>query len=259
LIAFIIIVNAIICDIFITDSNVQKFIAFGTISAAIGAIIALIFVMQQANQLKESVNLQTVSFNLEQRPYIFAYLGDITFFKNVTDGSFYGIGNLYFENKGKVPADFIFPETKYIIASDELGKIGNERWYDEKAGGYPHVKVVFPGQKGLFIPVHPQVGKKPSIIYVGAVITYKGTDPNRQYWYKFSQVFYISYNMGKNGKGQPFIESTNLGPSSADHSWDMNADAPPPELNIPDWGKLKNNAIYFLEDKPKVIVEKQEK
>ncbi len=246
LIIVVVIIIAVICYKFATDSNVQKFIAFGTVSAAMGATIALIFVMQQANQLKESVRIQTNSFSIEQRPYIFAELRDISFGKASEDGMFYGVGNIYLENKGKVPADIIVEETDYIIASDENGKIDNEKWFDEYAGGYPHVKVVFPDQKGLHVPAHPQLGKKPNIVFVGALIVYKGTDSEKKYWYKFSRIIYIHYNEGKNDAGQTVIEVGNLNGTSDDTSWDMNADTPPPKLKIPDWENLKGKASFYL-------------
>ena len=64
LIVTIMVAIAIICDIFIKDSNVQKFIAFGTIATAMGAITALIFLMKEANQLKQRLKLQYKSFSL---------------------------------------------------------------------------------------------------------------------------------------------------------------------------------------------------
>jgi len=243
---------ALICYFFINNSNVQKYIAFGTLATAIGAIIALVFVMEEAKQLKESVGLQLSSFSLDQRPYLYAYLKTI-FSKNDADGFLYGVGNLCFENRGKVPADFILSETKYIIASDELGEIDNEKWFNEFAGGYPHVKVVFPGQEGLYVPIHPRIGNESNVIYVGALIIYKGIDPKKKYWYKFSQVFYISYFDKKENNGR-MTKIASLGASVADHSWDMNSNVPPPELNIPDWKKMKDNASYYIKDKTEIVM-----
>ncbi|PKN67171.1 MAG: hypothetical protein CVU57_04260 [Deltaproteobacteria bacterium HGW-Deltaproteobacteria-15] len=229
---------------FIRDSNVQKAVAIGAVLGAVGTIGAFFFLWHQSVKLKDTIQLQTETFKLEKRPYLFAYLSkkgnksvEFDIWKNAEHGAFYGGGDLFFENVGQVPATI--GKTQYLVASDELGDTNVVRWFEEAMGKYPDVKTIFPGQQNISVALHPQLGKKPRLVYVGAVIPYTGIKPQEKYWYKFSQLFIVQYRKvpDKEGNLKPAIA---VSPHFADHDWDKHSASDPPVLSTPDWN-------YWLE------------
>ncbi len=226
---------ALLLDVVITAINAEKYSAIGTILAAIVAIPALFFVGFQAMQLRKSVDLQVDAFQLEHRPYLFLQLPQVSVWRNDPEGGWFGGGDLRFKNVGKDPATIT--TTRYMVASDTRGEIDFVGWFEKEFGGFPDIKMVFPGQEDARVPCHPNISpgdKKPRLLFVGAVISYVGPNADRRYWYKFSQVYVLRFVRGKD-KQERILETVEIHPLKPDHDWDRNMTSAPPDLEQPKW------------------------
>ncbi|MCK4818418.1 hypothetical protein KA005_21790 [bacterium] len=227
------VIVGILLWILVTESNAQKLGAIGTVLGAIGAVGALGFIGYQAIQLKASIDLQIEAFNLEKRPYLHPSLENLNVWRRSKESEWcYGGGDLYFINPGNVPASIV--NSEYMIATDEQGKIGIVEWFEKEYGEFPDIKSVFPGQRGVFVPLHPTIGKKPNLLYVGAVIAYTGTKPGLKYWYKFSRIYILKFRTCKTQTGEE-KEIISISPHTPDYEWDRNTGSDAPILKEPDW------------------------
>jgi hypothetical protein len=213
----------------INHQNADKYTAVGTILAAIGTVGAFIFIGYQTVQLKNE-------FDLQHRPYLYVHLPQPIVGFNPTEKAWFGGGNLFFKNVGKDPATVT--DTQYMVASDRMGIIKFVEWFERDFGGFPDIKTVMPGQEDAQVPCHPVISpadQKPRMFYIGAVITYRGPKPNKQYWYKFSQLFIVKFEKVTDKDGNPQIVPV-IHPHKPDHEWDQNIeDSKPPKLAEPKW------------------------
>jgi hypothetical protein len=268
----------LLLDILIKTSNANRYSAIGTFLAAIGTILAALggigaffFVGYQALQLGESVNLQRDEFALEHRPYLYLELeltNQLLVFKlndqsiqvnlkgiwpNINKTAYFGGGDLFFKNVGKDPANII--KTEYRVRSDLLRDLDFIQWFKDAYGGFPDITSVMPNQQNLRVPCHPSVSTGPTapkLVFIGAVISYvgpqKGTEKEKKYWYKFSQVFVVVFEEIEIA-GQKKVIPT-LQPHIMETDWDRNEGGEPPPLEDPDWDELlKKSYIKTLTGK----------
>ena len=222
---------------FINESNANKYGTIGTILAALVGMFALFFIGYQSEQLRNQIKLQTDEFHLEHRPYLYIHLppDQLKVWYDEGERAWFGGGNLRFRNVGKDPASII--KTKYMIASDTAGEVDFVAWFERDAGGFPDIKNVFPGQEDAQVPCHPEIstgGKRPKLLYIGAVISYVGPSSKRAYWYKFSQLYVIRFIKRKNEQGRE-TEWVSVVPLKPEHDWDKNTDSEAPTLKEPEW------------------------
>ncbi|MCK4391162.1 MAG: hypothetical protein KAV83_13100 [Desulfobacterales bacterium] len=240
-----------------TEPVARKFVVLGTVFGALGTVGAFFFVGYQAIQLEKSVKLQTdqielqaEEYHLEKRPYLYVHLKNVAVWKRKSDGPWFGGGRLYFKNQGRVPARVI--KTQYMVASDQRGNTDFVNWFEEAYGGFPDVKTVFPDQQDAFVPCHPIIGETgitPKLFYVGAVIMYSGIKPNEAYWYKFSRLYVVEFDIEKDDKGKE-RNVIKVHPHKPDHDWDKNTGSVPPILKEPNWKKyLSKTYITTLTQK----------
>lgn len=237
--AWLILILAILVITFLVPGfNYQRVSAIGTLLGALGAVIGLFFIGYQALQVKASLNLQRRAHKLETRPYVYARLEGFA----LTEGKkgahhWFGGGNLYLRNESKIPASIIPNESQFMVASDESGVIEIVEWFEKAVGGFPYVTTVFPNQNDAFVPLHPIIGKKPTLLYIGALIAYTGAEPQDRYWYKFSQRYAIKWIKKANAKRKEEVVLADVMPLPPDHGWDRNVErGRPPKLQEPNWG-----------------------
>lgn len=214
----------------IKENNANKYSAISTVMAALVGIFALFFIGYQTLQLRKSVNLQRQEFALEHRPYLYLNIpaDKLTLCNPITiDGcdAWFGGGPLYFRNIGKDPATII--TTQYMIASDTSGEIKLVEWLNEEFGGFQDIKVVFPDQEDQSVMLRAMIAPKntpPKLLFIGAVISYIGSNPTKKYWYMFNRLVVIVP-----GNEEPYVLH------STDQDWDKNTNSEAPELKEPDW------------------------
>lgn len=199
-------------------------------------IAVLIFIGIQSFSIKTQTKILKDSHEAEHRPYLYLHLVDTKIWHNKVRKAWFGGGYLRFINIGKVPANII--NTEYMVASNISGVIKNREWFEKDSGGYPDINVVMPNQEDVQVPCGPMISGsdvKPKLLYIGATITYRGYDPDKIYWFKYSQLFVI-----------PFTKLL-LKPLKHDHEWDQNENINPPILKEPDWEEyLSRNYIKTL-------------
>jgi len=243
---------------FITESNANKYSAIGTLLAAVVGIFALFFIGYQAvqlrksvdlqldqiefissqtTQLRRSVELQAKEFLLEHRPYLYIHLpsNEVEVGYNEQERAWFGGGELRFRNVGKDTATIT--ETNYMVASDTAGVVKFREWFEKDYGGFPDITNVFPGQEDVRVPCHPEIstsGKRPKLLYIGAVVSYVGPSSKKTYWYKFSQLYVIELKKGKDNQGQE-KEWSIPNPLKPEHDWDKNTNSKAPILKEPVW------------------------
>ena len=224
-------------DTVITADNAEKYSAIGTLLAAFIAMPALGVIVFQSYQLKNSVDVQAKDSNLSHRPHVYLE------FKlhnppvwQTNAGSWFGGGDLYFRNSGKSPATIIYKD--YMVASDRSGVIDFVGWHEKDHIGFPDIKVVFPNQDGVKVPCHPIISgeEKPRLLYISAVIHYKGPEKGKVYWYYYSETFAIQFGKFPDRNGT-LVDGIVLHPVT-DHDWDDNTEKDPPKLAEPNWEYL---------------------
>ena len=246
---FVLLIATLLLLKFIRPYNSEKWVAIGTILAAIVGIFALIFVGTQATHLSRQLKLQAETFELEHRPYLYLHIppGEVRFWRNDVEGGWFAGGDLRFRNVGKDPATI--RNTQYMVASDRRGVIDFIGWFEKEFGGFPDIKVVFPGQEDARVPCHPTVAERdkiPRLLYIGAVTSYEGPQPGRSYWYKFSQLYVLEFVRGKDDQGR-MVERFGVHPLKPEHDWDRNTNSPPPGLVEPRWQDyLSQGYIHHL-------------
>jgi hypothetical protein len=214
----------------ITPSNRDSWIVVGTVSAPVVAFFALCFFIWQTN-------IQTKTYNIENRPYLHAMLkgnkinGEYEkyhFGPDIDDKvTLHGPGYLYLVNDGKVPAT-ILGKPEYIVRSNECQNTDLMGYFD-RLGGFPHVRIVFPKREDIQpIPLTPGIGKKPILVQVYAKVVYTGADPDKKYWYIFDHLYALKYS------------ETEMSVELVDpfEDWDRNSGKEPPPYKAPKWGKL---------------------
>ena len=208
--------------------NADRYSAIGTCLAAAATISAFFFLGYQ-------IKLQTDAFQLEHRPYLYLSFDPVGMGQDEPKREFwFGGGNLRFRNVGKDPASII--KTEYMVASDAIGVVPFREWFEKEFGGFPDITNVFPGQEDAAVPCHPIIGsskRKPKLLYIGAVVSYTGSSSNIVHWYKFSQVFVVSFP--KEGRDKGSAERPITIALKPDHEWDRNREDPAPKLKEPDW------------------------
>jgi len=227
----------------INETNATRIRAAGSIAGIVFGIPTLIAVGYQVLHLQKTIELQHDTFLLENRPFLFVSLKNLRLWKNVNEGDvWFGGGDLYIINKGKTPAKIITKQAKYIVASNEYGDCGMMKWFEGDAGGYQHVTTVFPGQEDAFVPMHPIIGQNPKVIYFGALIPYVGLDPDKLYWYKFTQSYLVKFRKVKDENGIERLTSPSM-PFPAKHDWDRNEGSKLPKLISPDSETLNKKLL----------------
>ncbi len=204
----------------------------------------------QTDKMVEQTKIFKDSYKVEHRPYLYLDLRDIndinlrgiSVWRNFPGSGWYGGGNLHFINTGKEPATII--NSKYMVASDRKGDTNFIEWFQNAYGGFTDVSVVMPNQEDVHVPCHPIIAdgnERPRLLYIGATITYKGSNPDKTYWFKFSQLFIIEFKKLPN-------KLVIIGhPHTPDHDWDQNKNINPPILKEPDWQEyLSRNYIKTL-------------
>ncbi len=233
----------------LTDSNAQRISALATVVGSIGSIVVLAFLSYQSLKLRDSINLQaestrlqTESFNLEQRPYLW-----LDMHSNMSKGDppdvkkIFGGGYLFFRNEGKIPANIV--DAQYLIASDVNKNIDLVKWFESARGSFPQIKTIFPNQKDNYVFLNPIIGdidNKPKLLFISALIKYTGKDSQKFYWYKFTRLIEIA----------EFDPEKNAGRISTiliDDDWDRDSPSNPSSLKYPDWDKY----LPLFQEKPK--------
>jgi hypothetical protein len=267
---------ALILEMLIKTSNASKYNALGTLIAAIGTVLvaiggigALLFVGYQAVKLGESVNLQREELTLEHRPYLYVEL-ELTkeivmingkpsnanfngIWPNKEEGAYFGGGDFYFRNVGRDPATIT--KTEYRVRSNLKRKADFVKWFKDYYGGFPDITSVMPNQNKLKVTCHPivsSIAEAPKLLFVGAVISYGGTqketDKERKYWYKFSKLYIVELKNFEINSEKIIIPV--LHPHVMYTDWDRNKGKDPPPLEDPNWDELlKISYIKTLTDK----------
>jgi hypothetical protein len=208
--------------------NINKFFSqlipligvFGSIFAIYQGIVAM-------RISEKNYKITSEQFVLSNRPYLHAILEP--YFGRGSGSEheiWFGGGNLYLKNAGAIPASII--NADYHVISDELPNIDLMGWFEKDRGGFPYVKAVFQGSESR-IPLHPIIGKTPKLLFVSAIITYTGVNPNKIYWYKFNRLYYI--------KELPIETNPKISLEilKAEEDWDRNNNFIVPKFEKPDW------------------------
>ena len=190
----------------------------------------------QTMHLKESIDLQTKTFNLDKRPYLYIHFEP--YFKYESAGAIYGGGEMSYKNEGQVPASYM--QTEFRVATDAQGEIDIKKDHKQKVGTeFPEVKTVFPKQVSEKIPIHPSISREAKFLFIEVLVTYSGIEKDKkykeykEYCYKFKQV----YNIKIDSKMEKPILTELI---DRDEDWDRNLDIKPCQLEKPDWRKFKD-------------------
>lgn len=239
----VILIGSVMLDKFLNEFNAQKFIVWGTILGAFGTISAVIFLVFQTINLKESIDLQTKTFNLDKRPYLYIHFEP--YFKYESDG-IYGGGEVSYGNEGQVPVSNI--QTKFIVATDAQGEIDIKKKYNQKVGKeFPEVKTVFPEQISEKIPIHPSISNEAKFLFIGIVVTYSGIEKDNKYCYKFMRAYNL---MIDDKKEKPILAHL----VEADEDWDRNSGLKQCQLKEPNWNYKDYLGEHITEEQWKDIL-----
>lgn len=216
--------------------NYVPLVSVCLVTVGIAVNVAVVtFIGMQSSDIKTQTNILKDSYEAEHRPYLYLDLRHtndknqrgVSVWEHPSKSGWYGGGDLHFINVGKVPASII--STKYIVASNQKGDTKLIEQFRKEYGEFTDVKVVMPNQEDVKVSCHPIIvdgNENPQLLYIGATITYKGSNPDKTYWYKFSQVFIF----------EQLTILTFLGhPHTPDHDWDQNKNIETPILKVPVW------------------------
>lgn len=224
--AWIILIVVILVITFIVPKfDYYRVQAIGTIFAAFGAVGALAIVGYQSLKLKASVKLQTETFYLENRPYVYVRFKPQFNYSDITP---YGGGNFVFENTGKIPATVV--ELTAKAYSDVRGEIGIYEWWDKAFGSHVEVKTVFPRQEE---PIYFKgcMGDA-KFFYVELLVTYTGIQEGRKYWSQLAETYNVVCD--SNNKRIPAVHIETKA------NWDRNSKFVPARPQAPDWEKYRD-------------------
>ena len=228
---------AFVLDWLIKFSSPETYTAIGTMLLALVAIPALFFAGLQARSLLDA-------FNLEKRPYLYVFLVplEINLGPSPDSRNIFGGGKLHFRNEGPIPASDI--KAEYVVASDVNRDIALEEWFQDALGGFPHVRTVYPRQNDQYVYLHPTIGsleKRPKVLFVGAVISYAGLEPQKRYWLKFSRLYSLNVSEIEGRKfGSTILELEDF--------WDRNCNFDDlPEIKKPDWDQYLSKSYIKRE------------
>jgi hypothetical protein len=207
-------------------SKAQVISSIGVIISIFVSIFAVYQGIKTMKMSEKSYELASKQFILSNRPYLHALL-EPNFGLGAEGEIWYGGGDLFLKNAGGIPASIISAE--YHVISDEMPNTDLMGWFEKDRGGFPYVKVVFPQGSVPPVPLHPMIGKKPKLVFISAIITYTGVDPNKIYWYKFNRLFYIKKLQAKPNQ---IIAFDTL---KAEEDWDRNCSFTVPKFVEPNW------------------------
>ena len=179
-----------------------------------------------SNNLIKSIDLQTETFNLEKRPYLYVYFEPIFKYQFGTN-TIFGGGYIHYKNEGQITATVI--KTDLLITAD-TGDVKIEEWYSRALGGMPGIKTLFPQHVDAKIRRIGGLNAIPKFFFIGVLVRYTGIDKGKTYWYKFSQV----YNIYGDGKDVTLSLITN------DTSWDEESGKEPSLISRPDFSIYKD-------------------
>ena len=214
--------------VYFTDSkNTQKIIAIGTCLAAIGTVGAFLLIMYQSNRIRDGIEYQIKSYNLDNRPFLHLeaeyFVGKGRDFEK--NGIWYGGARFTFKNPGKIPASEIKVTPK--INSNENRNIDLAGYMKKITGKDPTFRTVFPGEERIERWT-PQIGKKPKLMHIWILVEYKGINPDKNYWFLLDNLYFIQELIpGKNATRNYKVWT--------ETDWDKNGDLKPPEYIEPDW------------------------
>ncbi len=159
--------------------------------SAIAAVIALFLIWGQNTRLTESINLQTKTIELENRPYLYVDIQPSVSEKPEPrpdgGGEYWNLylgARLVFKNVGKTPASNIKTELHMYNNADKLDDATRlERWYLDQFGYFPRPTTVFPDQTGQEIGLFVDAGEGTTEYLITIRVSYTGEDTQKTYWY----------------------------------------------------------------------------
>lgn len=206
----------------------EVIIAFGAIFGIIIGIATIKHSNESLTMTKRSLEITQEQFILANRPYLHG-----TFEQRPLDQDdnnvYYGMGNLKLKNTGIIPASIITERTDYCITDSEQRVITDIKgWYKTNRGAFPEVSAVF-REGNNPIPLRAQIGKRPDLVYISAIIPYTGVDPKKIYWYKFNRLFHLIKSESEPSK---YVGISIL---KTEEEWDRNTAVSVPKFQEPDW------------------------
>lgn len=169
---------------------VTRLAEIGTAAAGFAAVIALLFLYGQNARLTDSINLQTKTLELENRPYLYVDIQPAVSEKpeRHPDGSEYW--NLYlgaklvYKNVGNTPASNIKTEVHMYNNADKVDDAQRlEEWYVKLFGYFPKPTTVFPDQTGQEVGLFVDAGEGATEYLITIRASYTGENPTKTYWY----------------------------------------------------------------------------
>ncbi len=159
--------------------------------SAIAAVIALFLILGQNLRLTKSINLQTKTLELENRPYLYVDIqpGVSEKPESRSDGggeywNLYLGAKLVYKNIGKTPASNVKSELHMYNNADKVDDAERlEEWYIDQFGYFPRPTTVFPDQTGQEIGLFVDAGEGATEYLVTLRISYTGEDADKEYWY----------------------------------------------------------------------------
>jgi hypothetical protein len=228
IIALFVIIVVVIGAWLITENNASKWNAIATLVGSGTAIVLLFSIFNQ-------VTLQGQQLQLEYRPHLGFRVAPVKpnmpLLWQKDDKAIYGGGVVYLMNSGNKPATNVKAAGLVVTSNIERDTDRLMNWFKENFDRVPLPTIISPKEE-VSIPLRAIIGsptEPPTLLFLGAVVTYDGVIQDRVYWAKFWRIYAIEYLLG--GRTDCYLLDSKDG-------WDEDKNSKPDELEQPEWDKL---------------------
>lgn len=200
------------------------------------------------NAQKRSIDLQIKELNLSKRPYVYVEIKDVSINprilidKNFKETIHYMVtAKIEFKNEGIIPA--VITDVRYFVTTDKDKRhLDTPAYFRENLGAYPSPTIIFPKQENLVFNYGADCSGSAERVYFNVVVSYKGYDDSRHYWYSFiSKAALIGNQVSqeiplKDGtKKVVSLNKFDIIKLEIKGDWDKDVDFIVPKVYVPNW------------------------